>query len=131
MLSVAISLLATVNARADDTDTPATQPATRPLRLTPLPGCAHVLIDLKNKQIRVDCESLNAHMPLEFFCVVRGGQEHESILRTDARPSVIHFGLLAMGLQPGEPAHLTQPRSHLVSSHRSAAEDQLPIFVEW
>jgi hypothetical protein len=44
-------------------------------------------------------------MPLEFFCVVRGGQEHESVLRTDARPSAIHFGLLALGLKPGEPAH--------------------------
>jgi hypothetical protein len=108
LLSVAISLLATVNARADDTDTPATQPATRPAPDT-IARLRHVLIDLKNKQIRVDCESLNAHMPLEFFCVERGGQEHESILRTDARPSVIHFGLLAMGLQPGEPAHLTQP----------------------
>src|SRR5580704_4219490 len=68
----------------------------------------HVQIDTKNKQIRVDCETLNPHMPLEFFCVVRGGQEHESVLRTDARPSAIHFGLLALGLKAGEPAHLDQ-----------------------
>jgi hypothetical protein len=65
-----------------------------------------VQIDVKAKQIRVQCEALNAHMPLEFFCVVRGGQEHESVLRTDARPSTIHFGLLALGVKPGEPAHL-------------------------
>jgi hypothetical protein len=63
-------------------------------------------MDLKHKQIRVDCETLNPHMPIEFFCVLRGGQEHEAVLRTDARPSSIHFGLLALGLKPGEPAHL-------------------------
>ncbi len=68
----------------------------------------HVQIDLENKQIRVDCEALRAHNPLEFFCVVRGAQEYESVLRTDARPSIIHFGLLAMGLKPGEPAHLDE-----------------------
>jgi hypothetical protein len=66
----------------------------------------NVEIDLNNKQIRVQCETLNAHMPLEFFCVVRGGQEHEAVLRTDARPSTIHFGLLALGVKPGEPAHI-------------------------
>jgi hypothetical protein len=99
-LNLTISLLICGTALAD-------QPATRPAEpnVARLPN---VDIDLKNKQIRVQCETLNAHMPLEFFCVVRGGQEHESVLRTDARPSAIHFGLLALGVKPGEPAHVDQ-----------------------
>jgi hypothetical protein len=64
-----------------------------------------VEIDAANKQVRVKCEALNAQMPLEFFCVTIGGPEHETILRTAARPSDVHFGLLALGLTPGEPSH--------------------------
>jgi hypothetical protein len=108
LFAVGLSLLAIGGARAaGPEDPPTTEPSTRPA-IAGMGRLRHVLIDLKNKQIRVDCEALNPHMPLEFFCVVRGGQEHEAVLRTDARPSVIHFGLLAMGLQPGEPAHLSQ-----------------------
>jgi hypothetical protein len=68
----------------------------------------HVAIDLKATQIRVDCQALNVKMPLEFFCVLAGGPEHESVLRTEAKPSSIHFGLLAMGLVCGEPAHFSR-----------------------
>ncbi len=109
LLAFLFSLLAARRiARMMQVAAPATQPSTRPVA-EGVAKLRHAVIDLKNKQIRVDCEALNAHMPLEFFCVERGGQEHESVLRTDARPSLIHFGLLAMGLKPGEPAHLTQP----------------------
>lgn len=100
LLVLTISLLACTTAWADP---PATQPAEPSIAKLP-----SVEIDLKNKQIRVQCETLNAHMPLEFFCVVRGGQEHESVLRTDARPSTIHFGLLALGVKSGEPAHIDE-----------------------
>jgi hypothetical protein len=100
LLTLTIFLLTGATALADP---PATQPAGSGLARLP-----HVDIDLTNKQIRVQCETLNPHMPLEFFCVVRGGQEHESVLRTDARPSTIHFGLLALGVKPGEPAHIDE-----------------------
>jgi hypothetical protein len=68
-----------------------------------------VEIDAAKKQVRVQCETLNAQMPLEFFCVTIGGPEHESVLRTSAKPSDVHFGLLALGLTPGEPARYDQP----------------------
>jgi hypothetical protein len=84
--------------RADDVAAPATQPA----------AFQHVKIDIKNKQIRVDCEAVNVDMPLEFFCVENGGPEHETVLRTPAKPSEIHFGLLALGLTPGQPAHYVE-----------------------
>jgi hypothetical protein len=82
----------------------AAAPATEP-SIGHLPS---VEIDAANKQVRVDCESLNARMPLEFFCVAIGGPEHETVLRTPAKPSDVHFGLLALGLIPGSPAHYDQ-----------------------
>ncbi|MGD1276035.1 MAG: YdjY domain-containing protein [Tepidisphaeraceae bacterium] len=83
----------------------AQRPATRPAPLS------HIQIDARKKQIRVQCIEVNAQMPLEFFCVTDGGPEHETVLRTAARPSEIHFGLLALGLTPGEPAHFVEATS--------------------
>jgi hypothetical protein len=86
----------------------ATQPATTPAD-QPNPLLGPVQIDVQKKQIRVECQALNVDMPLEFFCVMNGGPEHESVLRTAAKPSSIHFGLLALGLTPGQPAHFDKP----------------------
>ena len=63
----------------------------------------HVEFDAQKREVRVECEALNVDAPLEFFCCVTGTNEHESILRTLARPSDIHIGLLAIGLKPGKP----------------------------
>ena len=94
-------------AKADDVQTPAADvPA--PAAAPAAPAEKHVQVDIKNKQVRVECEELVVDMPLEFFCVQNGGQEHESVLRTAAKPSDIHFGLLMLGLKPGEPAHYSQ-----------------------
>jgi hypothetical protein len=70
-----------------------------------LPG---VKVDVRARQIRVECEAINANMPLEFFCVLSGTAEHESILRTDAKPSHIHLGLLMLGMTPGEPVRYSE-----------------------
>ena len=78
--------------------TPATQPGKLP----------HIQVDLAKKQVRVDCEALNVDIPLEFFCVTAGGNEHESVLRTSARPSHIHLALVMLGLQPGEPVKYSE-----------------------
>ena len=76
--------------------------ATQPAKLDALQ------IDAAHKRLIIQCEALNAQMPLEFFCVQVGGNEYESVLRTPAKPSDIHFGLLALGLTPGEPAHYVE-----------------------
>ena len=75
---------------------PASQPAAG---VDQFPG---IHIDVKNKQIRVDSEEIDCKAPLEFFSVVNGTNEHESVLRTKAQPSKIHLGLLMLGLEPGE-----------------------------
>ncbi len=100
-VALAVGLL-TFGAIARGEDAPATQPSEGGAKL------GAVSIDTSKKQVRVVCETLNPQMPLEFFCVVNGGQEHESVLRTGARPSVIHFGLLALGLKAGAPARFDQ-----------------------
>jgi hypothetical protein len=63
----------------------------------------HVEFDVAQRQVRVECEALNVDAPLEFFCCVTGTNEHESVLRTSAKPSDIQIGLIAIGLQPGKP----------------------------
>jgi hypothetical protein len=78
-------------------DAPATAPATAP-------ALEHIQVDAKARQVSIDCEALNVAIPLEFFCVTKGGNEHESVLRTPAKPSDIHFALLMLGLTPGAPA---------------------------
>jgi hypothetical protein len=70
-----------------------------------LPG---VTFDVKKKQVRVECEALAVDAPLEFFCVVNGGSEHESVLRTPAKPSHLHTALLAIGLKPGRPVQYSE-----------------------
>lgn len=77
---------------------PATQPAG---------GIPFVEIDLPARQVRVQCQAIMIDAPLEFFCVAINGPEHESVLRTPAKPSDIHLALLAIGLEPGQPARFS------------------------
>src|SRR5438128_3196421 len=37
----------------------------------------HMSVDVKRKQIRVECQALNPQMSLEFFCCMTGTAEHE------------------------------------------------------
>src|SRR5258707_14639921 len=65
----------------------------------------HLLVDVKKKQVRVECESCNAHQDvgLEFFCVATGTNEYESVLASRVKASHLHLALLMIGLEPGEP----------------------------
>ncbi len=74
---------------------PATQPA------EPMP---HIQVDARRKQVRVECEAVRADYGLEFFACATDTNEYESVLRTAAKPSLIHAALLIIGLVPGEPA---------------------------
>ena len=74
---------------------PATQPAAA--------NFPHIHVDVAKKQVRVDCEMIDCKAPLEFFTVVNGTNEHESVLRRRRRnPSKIHLALLMLGLEPGQ-----------------------------
>src|SRR5690242_9732970 len=100
LLLSGITILALISfACRTDADAPptASRPATQPLGATDKLPFIHV--DSQSKQLRVECESIECKNPLEFFCVVAGTNEHESVLRTRARPQHIHLGLLMLGLQ--------------------------------
>lgn len=89
-----------------------TLPATRPAGTDKMPA---VHVDIVRHEVRVDCEALDTAAPLEFFCVINGGNEYEALFRTPAKPSHIHLGLLMLGLEPGEPIR-----------YNKATEDWLP-----
>ena len=87
----------------------------------------HVTFDVPKRQVRVECEALGVEAPLEFFCVRVGGSEHESVLRTPAKPSDIHTALLALGLQPGRPVRY----SEALNKWLPPQGPPLDISVEW
>jgi len=77
---------------------PATRPATTRLAL------AHIKIDFAKRRVLVDAEVCLREGPLELVLCAWNTKEHESILRTKAKPSQVHFALVALGLTPGKPA---------------------------
>lgn len=99
------------------------QPASRP-GLVEFPG---VTVDVAAREVRVTSESLAVTAPLEFFCVARGGPEHEAVLRTSARASHIHAGLLLIGLEPGHPARYVQETNTWLAPTGAAVR----IECEW
>jgi hypothetical protein len=68
----------------------------------------HVTLDRNKRQVRVECEALDVDAPLEFFCVLVNTSEHESVLRTPAKPQHVHAALLAIDLEPGRPVEYSE-----------------------
>jgi len=89
LLCIALLLVSTLHAQP-----PATQQTDK------LP---FIHVDVKNRQVRVDCENIGCEAALEFFAVVAGGPEHEAMLRSRAKPSNVHLAMLMIGLTPGSP----------------------------
>jgi hypothetical protein len=87
----------------------------------------HMSVDLKLRQVRVECEALDPQMPLEFFVCMSGTAEHEAVFRSDVKPSHMHLGLLMLGLQPGEPVHFSRAKEKWLPPHGPP----LHIFCEW
>jgi len=90
-----------------------TTPTTNPYTIG-VGNLPHLSVDVKNKTLRMDCESLNIDGPLEFLCCRTGTNEYESVLRSDVRPSHLHFGLLMLGLEPGRGIHFDQEKQKWV-----------------
>ena len=81
----------------------AAPPATRPADRLP-----HLHVDVRSREVRVDCEAVAADYPLEFLAVVTGTNEYESVVRSDVKPSDLHLALLLIGLKPGQPVHYSE-----------------------
>ena len=89
----------------------------------------HVQVDVKNKQVRVECESCNVaqDVGLEFFCVSAGTNEYESVLSSRAKASHIHLAMLMVGLEPGEPVKWSEAAKKWLPPHGPP----LQISCEW
>jgi hypothetical protein len=97
MKSMALVAVLVIGAIAQAQTAPATTP--------PVGKLPFIEVNAKQKQVRVECEALRVQVPLEFFVCVAGGPEHESVLRSKARPSHLHLALLMLGLEPGKGVH--------------------------
>src|SRR6478735_220095 len=93
---------------------PTSQPTPADIAAAKAGKLPFVKVDVAKKQVRVECEVIGCPNPLEFFCVVAGTSEHESVLRTRSRPSHVHLGLLMIGLEPGEPVHYIEQQKKWV-----------------
>jgi hypothetical protein len=81
--------------------TRATSPASQP----GVGNLPHIQVDVGKKTVRMECEALAVTVPLEFVACVKGTSEHESVMRSEARPSHLHLALLIIGLTPGQGVH--------------------------
>jgi hypothetical protein len=67
-----------------------------------------VWIDKKEKQVVLVGQTCKATYLLEFFATYRG-KDYESVVVVDAKPSIVHAALLALGAAPGHPVRF-QPK---------------------
>jgi hypothetical protein len=91
--------------------------ADEPLSTQPAGKLAHLDVDVKQRRVRVECESLRVEDPLEFFCVMTGTSEHESVLRSRVKPSDLHLALLMIGLEPGAPVSYSEVAKRWLPPH--------------
>jgi hypothetical protein len=101
----------------------AAAPATRPAD----PKLPHLQVNVAKKQIRIECEAINAEEKLEFLVCATGTKEYESVLRSRARPSHLHLALLMLGLQPGTPVKFNEAENRWIPPHGPA----LKLFCEF
>jgi hypothetical protein len=116
LLAICCSILVTACGAAEP-------PAAAP-KIGKLP---HLTFDAKNKQVRVEADALAVDAPLEFFCVLTNTSEHESVLRSNVKPSDLHTALLAIGLKPGRPVSFSE------TTHKWSPPQGPPlqVHVEW
>lgn len=75
--------------------------SSRPAGVVNLKG---VRVDLKNRTVALYATVCKPNYDLEFLLCQGEEKTYESLLSTPARPSLIHAGLLMLGLTPGKPA---------------------------
>ena len=113
LLLATLLLPACASSQVASTPPPAAGPATAPAR----GRLEHIQVDVKRRQVRVDAETLAVDAPLEFFCVLAGTSEHESVIRTPAKPANIHLALVMIGLEPGAPVQYFEATKKWLPPH--------------
>ncbi len=67
-----------------------------------------IWVDRKDKQVVLLGQVCTAGYPLEFFATY-SNRSYEAVLSINAKPSIVHAGLLAVGATPGHPVRF-QPK---------------------
>jgi hypothetical protein len=104
-------------------------PAAKPLvddpdQVVPLDPQKQVFLARDRKSVLFLGEVCLREGALEFFVCAKNSKEYESIISTTARPSIIHAGLLATGIEPGKPVRFT-------SEFEAASGPKVKITVRW
>jgi uncharacterized repeat protein (TIGR01451 family) len=68
-----------------------------------------VWIDRKGSRVVMVGAVCARQVPLELLACPLGSKEHESVLVVPVKPSLVHIGLLALGVEPGHPVQY-QPK---------------------
>ena len=111
---------------------PATHPDD-PVSFSPLPSVEglivlskeqQVWIDKDKKRIVVDGEICLTQGQLELLLSQEGMKTHEAVIKTKARPSTVHAGLLAVGAQQGSPVSYRP-------EYQAATGSVVEILVLW
>lgn len=99
----------------------------RPSTASSIGKLQNLEFDRTMREVRVQCDVIGVNAPLEFFCVVAGTSEHESVLRTRARPSDVHTALLAIGMTPGKPLHFDSD----AKKWTAPTGPRIDVFIAW
>jgi hypothetical protein len=64
-----------------------------------------VFINAQKKQVVLVGQVCQRRVPLELFACLKNTKEHEAIITIPTKAMIVHAALLAVGAEPGEPAH--------------------------
>lgn len=94
--------------------------------------------DPASRRLIVQCRLVLREGPLEHLLCLKGTKEHEAILATDAKPRLIHAGLLLMGAEAGQPVKFdpmfTPPKGSSIAIElewREAAQTRKATGRSW
>lgn len=88
-------------------------------------------LDVGNRQVRLNAEICCTQGVLEYIVCLPDAFEHESILRTSCKPSVLHMCLLAIGLEPRSLDVLEELREKVETGQVKEKNSSVSIEVEY
>jgi len=86
-------------------ETEATSAPAQAVVLKTLPG---IVVDTQRREIVLEGRVCLQEGALELVVCSQGTREHESIVVVKARPSHLSFALALVGVEPGQPGHVTE-----------------------
>lgn len=123
VVAVAVALSAPTWGRAAEDAGPEGTENAHP-ELTRLSPNEKVWLDRQAGEVVVGGEVALQRGQIEFFACPRRTKEHESVVAVDASARLVHTGLLAIGLEAGEPVQFAP-------EYRAARGPKVRVEVRW